>query len=57
MLEIEGSKEIFRYKGVKFPELDRAMNLWVENITANGVILTDLLIKEKARFFANVLNI
>ena len=28
VLEIEGSKEIFRYKGVKFPELDRAMNLW-----------------------------
>jgi hypothetical protein len=57
VLEIEGSKEIFRYKGVKFPELDRAMNLWVENVTANGIILTDLLIKEKAKFFANALNI
>ena len=26
-LEIEGSKEIYRQKGVKFPELDRAMSL------------------------------
>ncbi|CAI2195115.1 18881_t:CDS:2, partial [Funneliformis geosporum] len=33
------------------------MNLWVENVTANRVIITDLLIKEKARFFANTLNI
>ena len=53
----EGSKEIFRYKGVKFPELDHAMNLWIESVMANGIILTDLLIKEKARFFANALNI
>src|ERR1043166_5295529 len=53
----EGSKEIFRYKGVKFSELDHAMNLWIENVMANGNILTDLLIKEKARFFANALNI
>ena len=53
----EGSKEIFRYKGVKFPELDHAMNLWIENVMANRIILTDLLIKEKTRFFANTLNI
>ena len=33
------------------------MNLWVENVTAGGVILMDLLIKEKAKFFANVFNI
>jgi hypothetical protein len=33
------------------------MNLWVENVTASGVILTDLLIKEKAKFFANAFNI
>ncbi len=33
------------------------MNLWVENVTAGGVILTDLLIKEKARVFASAFNI
>ncbi|GBB98221.1 hypothetical protein RclHR1_31720001 [Rhizophagus clarus] len=33
------------------------MSLWVENVTADGAILTDLLIKEKARIFAKVFNI
>jgi hypothetical protein len=56
-LDIEGSKEIYKHKGVKFPELDRAMCLWVESVTTGGVILTDSLIKEKARFFANAFNI
>ena len=35
----------------------QAINLWVENMTASNVILTDLLIKEKARIFANAFNI
>jgi len=56
-IEIESSKEIFRHRGVKFPILDNAMNLWVENVMTGGVILTDLLIKEKAKFFANAFNI
>ncbi len=33
------------------------MNLWIENIMAISVILTDLLIKEKVKFFANAFNI
>jgi hypothetical protein len=33
------------------------MSLWVENVTAGGVTLTDLLIKEKARVFAQAFNI
>ena len=33
------------------------MNLWVENVIAGNVILTDLLIKEKAKFFAEAFNI
>ena len=46
-----------RHREVKFPLLDHAMSLWVENVTAGGVTLTDLLIKEKARIFAQALNI
>lgn len=53
----EDSAQTFRHKEVKFPILDRAMSLWVENVTAGGVILTDLLIKEKARIFAEAFNI
>src|SRR6185312_267739 len=33
------------------------MSLWEENVTAGGVTLTDLLIKEKARVFAQAFNI
>ena len=33
------------------------MSLWVENVTAGGIILTDLLIKEKARIFTQAFNI
>ncbi|GBC19075.2 tigger transposable element-derived protein 6-like [Rhizophagus irregularis DAOM 181602=DAOM 197198] len=54
VLENEKSNKIFKHKPVKFPMLDRAMNIWVENVTAGGVILTDLLIKEKARVFAEL---
>lgn len=53
----EESTQTFRHKEVKFPILDHAMSLWVENVTAGGVILTDLLIKEKARVFAEAFNI
>ena len=33
------------------------MSLWIENAIAGGVILTDLLIKEKAKIFVEALNI
>ncbi len=33
------------------------MSLWVENTTASGMVLTDLLIKKKAKIFAETFNI
>ena len=33
------------------------MNLWVENMIAGGITLTDLLIKEKAKMFAAAFDI
>ena len=57
IVNTEDSVKTFRHKAVKFPLLDQAMNLWVENVTAGGVILTDLLIKEKAKIFAQALSI
>ena len=56
-LNTENSIKAFKHKPVKFPVLDRAMNIWVGNVTEGGVILTDLLIKEKARIFATSLSI
>ena len=56
-INTEDSAQTFRHKEVKFPVLEHAMSLWVENVTAGGVILTDLLIKEKAKIFAEAFNI
>ncbi|CAB4480798.1 unnamed protein product [Rhizophagus irregularis] len=42
IINTEDSSKTFRHKAVKFLILDQAMNLWVENVTAGGVILTDL---------------
>ncbi|CAG8664933.1 3977_t:CDS:2, partial [Paraglomus occultum] len=47
-------KEKDKWKAVVSAEvstktLDHAMSIWVENVTAGGVALTDLLIKEKAK--------
>ncbi|CAB5315530.1 unnamed protein product [Rhizophagus irregularis] len=53
----EYSAQTFRHKEVKFSALEHAMSLWVENVTAGGVILTDLLIKKKAKIFAEAFNI
>lgn len=56
-ISAEDSAQTFKHKEVKFPVLEHAMNLWVENVTAGGVILTDLLIREKAKIFAEAFNI
>ncbi|CAI2199497.1 2720_t:CDS:1, partial [Funneliformis geosporum] len=56
-INIEDSAQTFKYKEVKFSVLEQAMSLWVKNITAGDVILTDLLIKEKAKVFAKAFNI
>lgn len=53
----DSAAQTFKHKEVKFPVLEHAMSLWVENVTAGGVILTDLLIKEKAKIFAEAFNI
>ncbi|GES89798.1 CENP-B homolog protein 2-like [Rhizophagus clarus] len=57
MVNAEVSNKTFRHREAKFPSLDHTMSLWVENAIARGVTLTDLLIKEKARVFAQVFNI
>ncbi|GES85616.1 CENP-B homolog protein 2-like [Rhizophagus clarus] len=57
VVSAEVSNKTFRHREAKFPSLDHAMSLWVENATAGGVTLTDLLIKEKARVFAQAFNI
>jgi len=45
---------VIRHHDVKFPFLEKTMTCWVEQIMGRGVILTELLIKEKAQ---NLLNL
>ncbi|CAG8805075.1 4007_t:CDS:1, partial [Gigaspora margarita] len=40
-----------------YPILELAMNMWVERVTTEGLILSELLIKEKGYQFAQALSI
>jgi len=57
ILETKNSNKVFKYKPVKFPVFDHAINIWVGNVMEGGVILTNLLIKEKAKIFAEAFGI
>jgi hypothetical protein len=55
----ENSTTQNRYKNrrAKYPELEMAMNLWVSQVSAAGLILTDELVKLKGRDFGQHLGI
>ncbi|CAI2181888.1 4045_t:CDS:2, partial [Funneliformis geosporum] len=57
ILDTKSSNKAFKHKPVKFPELDYAMSIWVGNVSKSGIILTDLLIKEKLRVFVTSFGI
>ena len=57
ILETENSNKVFKHKPVKFSELDHTINIWVGNVMEGDVILTNLLIKEKAKIFAEAFGI
>ncbi|CAG8751452.1 14012_t:CDS:1, partial [Dentiscutata heterogama] len=42
---------------VKFPLLDQAMKLWVEQVVNNRLFLTEVIIKEKAAYFFKALSL
>ena len=46
---------IKRSKG-KFPDIERALSNWARNHQRQGFPLSDLIIREKARFFANTVG-
>lgn len=47
----------FRHKPVKYPTLELAMSVWVQQITAGGMPLSDQLLREKGADFARALEI
>ena len=53
----EANIAVFRHKKVKFSLLDKAMQLWVEQVIGSKIFLTEEIIKEKAKFFAQALGL
>ncbi|CAG8826092.1 13019_t:CDS:1, partial [Gigaspora rosea] len=51
------AKNTFCHRFVKYPILELAMNMWIERVTAEEMILSESLIKEKGHQFAQALAI
>jgi len=41
----------FYHKEVKYLQIEEALGLWIENANANNLMISKMIIKEKALFF------
>ena len=53
----DAAKNRFRQRNVKFPTLELAMSVWVQQMTAADMPLSDQILKEKGMEFSRALNI
>lgn len=54
-INLDKTSEItYKHRPPKFPLLERALNFWVDQVSAAGLILTETLLKEKAGRFATL---
>ncbi|KAI5814704.1 hypothetical protein BZA77DRAFT_249678 [Pyronema omphalodes] len=53
----DGSRSPVKRSKGKFPDIERALSVWAKNTRKQGITLTDVMIREKARFFATSLGI
>ncbi|CAG8519993.1 3423_t:CDS:2 [Diversispora eburnea] len=51
------AEKTFRRHFVKYSTLERAMNMWINQVTAEGMIISDSIIKEKGRQFVQAFMI
>ncbi|RHZ50949.1 hypothetical protein Glove_487g54 [Diversispora epigaea] len=51
------TEKTFCHRSVKYPMLELAMNMWVERVTTEEIIISDSIIKEKGRQFAEAFSI
>jgi Tc5 transposase DNA-binding domain len=51
------AENTYRHRSVKYPRLELAMTIWVQQIIAANMILSDDLLKEKGMEFARALDI
>jgi len=57
VLSTSQTPHTFRQCSVQFPELDKAMQIWTSQATAAGMPLTDMILQQKGKEFAKMLNI
>ncbi|GES94707.1 tigger transposable element-derived protein 6-like [Rhizophagus clarus] len=57
LVSTSASKKTFRHREVKYPQVEKALGLWVENANANNLPVSEIMIKEKAFYFAQEFNI
>ncbi|CAG8826578.1 12316_t:CDS:1, partial [Racocetra persica] len=53
----ELAKNKFRHRSPKFPLLEKAMSLWIKSTIIAKILISEMLIKEKAKFFMEAFNI
>lgn len=53
----ENSTKVFRERSVKFPPLEKALGLWISQVSASGLTISDNILCEKAGEFAQALDI
>ncbi|CAB4486111.1 unnamed protein product [Rhizophagus irregularis] len=51
------NSNIFRYHSVQFPELDKALQIWMSQAVSAGLPLTDAILQQKGLELAQMLNI
>ena len=57
VVSTSASTKTFRHREVKYPRIEKALGLWVENANANNLPVSEMMIKEKAFFFAQEFDI
>ncbi|GES86601.1 tigger transposable element-derived protein 6-like [Rhizophagus clarus] len=57
LVSTSASKKTFRHREVKYPQVEKALGLWVENANANNLPVSEMMIKEKAFYFAQEFSI
>ncbi|GBB89547.1 hypothetical protein RclHR1_16270001 [Rhizophagus clarus] len=57
LISTSASKKTFRHREVKYPQVEKALGLWVENANANNLPVLEMMIKEKAFYFAQEFSI
>ncbi|GES72576.1 tigger transposable element-derived protein 6-like [Rhizophagus clarus] len=57
LVSTSASKKTFCHREVKYPQVEKALGLWVENANANNLPVSEIMIKEKAFYFAQEFNI